>query len=801
MTTVQIVDEDLRWISEIRSGFDQLSRSFETRLSNDPRAALEAMATKVPDLILLRVELTKMNGFSVCSRIKRDAQLAEVPVVIMSSNSTAETFEQHRMLRTRAESYFQISPSSTFGELLVALQQTEPIQKVLRQLSQGQQSQVPPEICIQGVPAVLAYLRSVSGGVRVHEAKLIVVGSGGVGKTSLCRRLCGEEFRALEVTTRGLEIRDPLVIRGYQTQGSVGIKLNVWDFGGQEIYHSTHRFFLSQRSLYLLVWDGRHETSVLQLEYWLRTIESFAGTSPVLLVQNKCDDRVDDINLKALRQVFPQIAGYFRVSCKDEALGPDSLESLQNAIVECATKLEHMGSLWAASWVAVREALQSDGRELMLISQYLQLCSHYGIDQEQALRLSRYLHDLGVVLHFSADPLLRSYLILKPHWGTGAVYRVLEALGARHRLGLMYESDARSIWRADHGYDETLHPMLFRLMGNFQLAFRVNGTDDYLIPELLPEENPSEFGIQPDDILFEYRYSFVPAGLIPQLLVRIHDRLVRTTDGLHWCWRSGLVIATEGATALIELQHAARLVSVRVRGAHALELLAIVRRDLEAVHEKYAKLTIRKEVRCLCEAECQYRWDYDVLKRAYERRIATLMCQENLRHVSVLKILGVVDPLRTSEAVVVKNYGGIHMGDKYENVVTGSNVATLVSGGHANAVGKLSVEQNGGANQSMLRAELAMVQKALIDSQDQLDELRSGLFEALGQFLRIARDIQVDNQQAKVIGEQLKNVFDDVAAQHFAEQLKPGVLPRTLEVSKALLSSPVLAALAKTLVG
>jgi internalin A len=34
---------------------------------------------------------------------------------------------------------------------------------------------------------------------------------------------------------------------------------NVWDFGGQEIYHTTHQFFLTKRSLYLLVVDDRKE--------------------------------------------------------------------------------------------------------------------------------------------------------------------------------------------------------------------------------------------------------------------------------------------------------------------------------------------------------------------------------------------------------------------------------------------------------------------------------------------------------------------------------------------------------------
>ena len=50
-----------------------------------------------------------MNGFSVCNKLKRDPALKDVPLIIMSSESTEETFEQHRRLRTRAEELTQIA--------------------------------------------------------------------------------------------------------------------------------------------------------------------------------------------------------------------------------------------------------------------------------------------------------------------------------------------------------------------------------------------------------------------------------------------------------------------------------------------------------------------------------------------------------------------------------------------------------------------------------------------------------------------------------------------------------------------
>ena len=57
-----------------------------------------------------------MNGFSVCNKLKKDPALKDVPLIIMSSESSDETFEQHRKLRTRAEDY--VHKPIAFGELL-----------------------------------------------------------------------------------------------------------------------------------------------------------------------------------------------------------------------------------------------------------------------------------------------------------------------------------------------------------------------------------------------------------------------------------------------------------------------------------------------------------------------------------------------------------------------------------------------------------------------------------------------------------------------------------------------------------
>lgn len=135
----------------------------------------------------------------------------------------------------------------------------------------------------------------------ILEAKVILVGWGAVGKTSLRRRLIDGSFSADEETTHKIEITPwPVEI------GDDKVKLHVWDFGGQEIMHATHQFFLTKRSLYVLVLAGREKMQGAQdAEYWLRLIQSFGGDSPALVILNKQHKCCFDLNRQSLMEKYP----------------------------------------------------------------------------------------------------------------------------------------------------------------------------------------------------------------------------------------------------------------------------------------------------------------------------------------------------------------------------------------------------------------------------------------------------------------------------------------------------------------
>ena len=79
---------------------------------------------------------------------------------------------------------------------------------------------------------------------------MLILGEGGAGKTSLLRRLYqpDQPLPTEQETTKGISIYR----HEFPLKNGRRFRLNVWDFGGQEIYHATHQFFLTRRSLYLV---------------------------------------------------------------------------------------------------------------------------------------------------------------------------------------------------------------------------------------------------------------------------------------------------------------------------------------------------------------------------------------------------------------------------------------------------------------------------------------------------------------------------------------------------------------------
>ena len=111
------------FIDELVQGFARHGVTVE--VSSDGNGGVDLAAANKPDLIMLSVEGLSVNGFLVCKKIKKTPAIAEVPLIILSSDANAdEIFEQHKKLRTRAEDY--LKKPIGFDDLLSLIHISEP---------------------------------------------------------------------------------------------------------------------------------------------------------------------------------------------------------------------------------------------------------------------------------------------------------------------------------------------------------------------------------------------------------------------------------------------------------------------------------------------------------------------------------------------------------------------------------------------------------------------------------------------------------------------------------------------------
>ena len=405
------------------------------------------------------------------------------------------------------------------------------------------------------------------------------MGFGAVGKTSLVNRLIYNSFAPDSQKTKGIQIT-PWPIRLHNAED---IKLHVWDFGGQEIMHSTHQFFLTERSLYLLVLNGRQGHEDADAEYWLELIQSFGGDSPVIVVLNKVKEHAFDVNRGDLQQKFPAIREFIQTDCKADI----GIDQLQIAIERETDRLEHLRDAFPASWVTIKNRLADMTDNYITFEQYREICQEDGeIEHSAQDSLAVHLHSLGIALNYKDDPRLRDTHVLNPHWVTNGIYTLLNAPELTDTKGeLEMVCLERTLNLND--YPPERHGFLLELMRKFELCFRFEEDENrYLIPDLLDKQQPPEAAdFNPAECLnFRYEYPILPEGLLPRFIVRTHTL---STHQLRW--RTGVILTFEGNYALVKADRQDRCVTISVDGplASRRRLLAIIRYDFERIHNSF----------------------------------------------------------------------------------------------------------------------------------------------------------------------------------------------------------------------
>ncbi len=492
----------------------------------------------------------------------------------------------------------------------------------------------PIEIYSRGHQAIANYFKEREKGTEnLYEAKLLIVGEAGAGKTSLMNKILDENYilNPFEVSTKGIEIKPYY----FHTADKNYFRINIWDFGGQEIYHATHQFFLTKRSLYILLADNRAENT--DFNYWLQTIELLSGNSPLLIVQNEKQDRKKDINAEGMRERFKNIKASYSLNLYSNK---SNLRTLVRGIHNTISDLPHIGTELPKIWVDIRRELEqiSAARSYITESEYLDICSAHGMpERERASFLSDYLHDLGVFLHFRDNAVLKRWIILRPDWGTEAVYRILDDEKVIASNGYFNKEDLRKIWKSSLYVD--MHDELISLMMKFELCYKLEDEDTYIAPQLLQTTKSRYQWIDAGNLSAKYDYDFMPKGIITRFIVRMHFYI---TDQ-KMVWREGVILEREETKAEIIETYGKKEIRIRVQGKNQREFLAIILDSLDKIHLTYSNLKVQKLIPCNCtvcsDSGIPHYFSYDELRRYLINGIIEERCKRSLKMIKITNLL------------------------------------------------------------------------------------------------------------------------------------------------------------------
>jgi internalin A len=429
--------------------------------------------------------------------------------------------------------------------------------------------------------------------------------------------------------------------------------LSSWDFGGQEIYHATHQFFLSDRSLFVLLWNRRLGWEQAKLPYWLDIIKARAPHSRVILVATHAEGRPIDLPLAELRATYPQIVGSARVDNRTT----EGIEELRHMMAVEAAQLPLMGSRWPLTWATGVAAVTKCGLQHSTPEDLHRRLAGTGVtDSSHQTYLLRALHLLGDILYFDEDEELHDTIIVRPQWVNGYIAKVLDSPEVAMKHGLLTRSHERQLWS---DLDPGLRDRFLRMMEKFDLSYRI--TDDAtaasLVVERLPWDSPpyqepwAAALSQPGgrEIRIRYRLNTIPPGIPTWFIAREH----RFATGTHW--RSGALLRHETDDRVLGLIRAERYdktVELAVRGPAPQLFFSVLQDGFESTLRRYQGLEVTRLVPCNCNTgdgtqpgqPCIHMYKYGPLRRRLELSIPEVECELSFSKVSVAELLFGIAP-------------------------------------------------------------------------------------------------------------------------------------------------------------
>eukprot|EP00058_Branchiostoma_floridae_P020994 XP_002606484.1 hypothetical protein BRAFLDRAFT_126447 [Branchiostoma floridae] len=356
----------------------------------------------------------------------------------------------------------------------------------------------PREIVSRGFSAVMAYLaRLLSGSVECKRTKLMFVGLGGAGKTSLMRALMSGNY--VTPATVGEAITDGIDIKTWEIkQGASKLSFSVWDFAGQTVYYNTHQFFLSNRAVYMLIWNTRLGHEHAGLDFWLSSIECHAPKAPIFVIGTHADQVTkSELPMEELSRRYSQIKGYFCVSSHTG----QGVKELHDKLISVTLDEPYMGERIPQVWLSFEQAVIKDRKKQSVLPWEV---------------VAKHASGAGIFdrsEHFDNE-YLKDRVVINPQWIVDVMACVVSVHTTAIKEGRFEHRDVSLVWQ---DYPSDLHNWLLRLTEEFDLTFPLPDQPVNVVPCLLPDKEPQYNWPEVEPPCHEtkmlYRFDYLPAGL------------------------------------------------------------------------------------------------------------------------------------------------------------------------------------------------------------------------------------------------------------------------------------------------
>jgi len=445
---------------------------------------------------------------------------------------------------------------------------------------------VPKEIRVLGAAEVAKYLEDLQaqGAKRLNEARIIILGDKGAGKTCLARRLINPDAQMtkMEDSTAGVD-----TTLWELEQDDMNVR--IWDFAGHTVTHAVHQLFLSERCLYIMVYDGRTEERN-RLDYWLDHMKNYGGDSQAMIFINRRDQNKVEIPLNTLNEKYP-IQGVYEFSIQDDKA---KLEDFRAQVAGCIKNNPSWNKLEIPeNNYQVKEALETifirgdkeNGKEHITKEEFIRIAKEHGVENVDDL-LTR-LHALGVSLWYQKMEEFNT-LVLNPEWISQGVYQIINWVRNEKKGHQVALSEFQHVFQENSmRYPNGKHIYLYRLMLRYELAYEAKDEKELVIPHLLKEDRPKNLPDFPigESLMLRYKAEQpLPPDTILRFIVR-HSKEIKN-DKSESVWRYGVILHDgKGSQALVREED--RTISVAVKGSHKTEYISCLRETLNDIFKSY----------------------------------------------------------------------------------------------------------------------------------------------------------------------------------------------------------------------